>query len=151
LPDKWLNRIERAQRGKPGERALTDAEVMVIADRSFRARGANYLGVNLLPGGERADERILDVDLFDQIAKDYREANPSNLAAQSRRIRDYNTRASGLQSTIASLENERARAIQANDNAAKTRLDKRISNSRDELAGIARRVDGMLQVKSTNR
>lgn len=151
LPDKWLNRIERAQRGKPGERALTDAEVMVIADRSFRARGANYLGVNLLPGGERADERILDVDLFDQIAKDYRAANPSNLAAQSRRIRDYNTRASSLQSSISSLENERARAIQANDNAAKTRLDRRISDSRDELAGIARRVDGMLQVNSTNQ
>ena len=144
LPDKWQNRLERTQR----RHNLSDAEVVAIADRSFKARGANFLGVNVLvPGGQRADERILDVDEFDRLAKDYSKNNRSNLRADATRLNESASRARTLETQIPNLIRARQRAIETGGSRGdreKERLDQQITAAYQELSALEQRTSGIL-------
>lgn len=143
-PDKWINEVNRLQR----KHKLSDAETMAIVDRSMKARGANFLGVNLLPGNQRADETIIDVDEFDKLAADFTKNNAGTLGADFRTINDMVGRAGTLSNQITDLETRRQRAQQAGRTSDVNKLNKRITDARDELAGIETRIQGLLPESS---
>lgn len=143
-PDKWINEVNRLQR----KHKLSDAETMAIVDRSMKARGANFLGINMLPGNQRADETIIDVDEFDKLAADFTKNNAGSLGADFKTVNDMVGRAGTLSNQITDLETQRQRAQQAGRTATVNRLNDRITDARDELAGIETRIQGLLPESS---
>lgn len=138
MPDKWVNRITQAQ----NKYNLSDQEVLAIAKRSLGERGSNFLHLNRIPGNERADEHILDVDIFDGIASRYADVKKTGLAANISEINQHVERAENIESTLSRLHESRARTKP--DSKERERLNKRITGLNDTLAGLSTEMNTLI-------